>query len=84
MTDTLHCTIDTTEVKYEDKNKAQPGMIREEIEKEIHGGADRENWRCTAVMRDPRNVARIRVTCRDETEIQLVKEATQKVAAPCV
>jgi hypothetical protein len=40
------------------------------------------NWRCTAVTRDPRNTARIRVTCRDEAELQLVKEATQKYAAP--
>ena len=82
MTDTLYCTIDTAGVKEEDRNKAQPGMIREVIEKEMRAGADKENWRCTAVTRDPRNVARIRVTCRDETELQLVKEATQKVAAP--
>ena len=82
MTDTLYCTIDTAGVKEEDKTKAQPGMIREAIEKEMRAGADKENWRCTAVTRDPRNVARIRVTCRDEAELQLVKEATQKVAAP--
>ena len=84
MTDTLYCTIDTTGVKEEDKNRAQPGMIREAIEKEMRSVADKENWRCTAVTRDPRNVARIRVTCRDESELQLVKEATQKVAAPGV
>ena len=82
MTDTLYCTIDTTGVKEEDKCKAQPGIIREAIEEEMSACADKENWRCTAVTRDPRNVTRIRMICRDEAELQLVKEATQKVAAP--
>ena len=81
MTDILYYTIDTTRVKEEDKNRAQPGIIREAIEKEMRSVADKENWRYTAVTRDPRNVARIRVTCRDETELQLVKEATHNVAA---
>jgi hypothetical protein len=66
----------------EDRNKAQPGLIREAIEKEIRAGAERDNWRCTAVTRDPRNTTRVRVTCRDETELQLVKEAPQKTAVP--
>lgn len=82
MTDTLYCTIDTSRMGAEDKNKAQPGVIRETIEKEIRVGAQRDNWRCTAVTRDPRNTARIRVTCRDEAEMQLVKEAMQKTATP--
>ena len=82
MTDTLYCTIDTSRMNEEDKQKTQPGVIREAIEKEMRAGAERDNWRCTAVTRDPRNTARIRVTCRDEAELQLVKEATQKIAAP--
>jgi hypothetical protein len=82
MTDTLYCTIDTSRMNEEDKSKAQPGVIREAIEKEMRRQTERNNWRCTAVTRDPRNTARIRVTCRDEAELQLVKEATQKNAAP--
>ena len=82
MTDTLYCTIDTSRMTEEDKSKAQPGTIRHAIEKEMRTQAERNNWRCTAVTRDPRNTARIRVTCRDEAELQLVKEATQKGAAP--
>jgi hypothetical protein len=54
MTDTLDCTIDTSRVSEEDRNKAQPGLIREAIEKEIRAGAERDNWRCTAVTRDSR------------------------------
>lgn len=80
MTDTIYCTIDTSRVSEEDRNKTQPGLIREAIEKEIRTGAERDNWRCTAVTRDPRNTTRIRVTCRDETELQLVKEAALKSA----
>jgi len=82
MIDTLYCTIDTSRMNEEDKHKAQPRMIREAIEKEMRAGAERENWRCTAVTRDPRNTTRIRVTCKDEAELQLVKEATEKTAAP--
>jgi hypothetical protein len=81
-TDTLYCTIDTSRVSEEDRNKAQPGLIREAIEKEIRAGAEQDNWRCTAVTKDPRNTNRIRVTCRNETELQLVKEAAQKTATP--
>ena len=68
MTNTLFCTIDTTGVKEDDKNKAQPGTIREAIELEIRTGTDKGKWRCTAVTRDPRNAARIRVTCRDDPD----------------
>jgi hypothetical protein len=82
LTDTLYCTIDTSRMTEEDKSKAQPGTIRHAIEKEMRTHAERDNWRCTAVTRDPRNTARIRVTCRDEAELELVKEATQKDAAP--
>ena len=82
LTDTLYCTIDTSRMTEEDKSKVQPGTIRQAIEKEMRTQAERNNWRCTAVTRDPRNTARIRVTCRDEAELQLVKEATQKDAAP--
>src|SRR5689334_854433 len=66
MTDTRYCTIDTSQMNAEDKSKAQPGRIREMIEKEMRTRAEGDNWRCTAVTRDPRNTERIRVTCRDE------------------
>lgn len=35
ITDTLYCTIDTSRVEDRDKNKAQPGAIRQAIEEEI-------------------------------------------------
>ena len=56
MTDTLYCTIDTSRMTEEDKSKAQPGTIRQAIEKEMRTQAERNNWRCTAVTRDPRTL----------------------------
>jgi hypothetical protein len=82
FTDTLSCTVDTSRISEEDKGKAQPGTIRQAIEIEMRTQAERNNWRCTAVTRDARNTARIRGTCRDEAELQLVKGATQRNAAP--
>jgi hypothetical protein len=81
MTDTLYCTIDTSRVGEEDKNKANPGAIRKAIEDEMRTGEGQEKWRCAAVIRDARNTERIRVACRDEAELQRVKEAAKKTAA---
>jgi ribosomal protein S9 len=80
MTDTLYCTVDTSRVEEEDKSKAQPGEIRQAIEQELRKSEDRKTWRCVAVTKDPRNTARTRITCRNEAELQLVKEAAEKSA----
>jgi hypothetical protein len=77
MSETLYCTIDTSKVNESKRNEVQPGAIRAAIEKEIRikeGG----NWRCAAVMRNPRNEACIRVACRDEKEHKAVKQAAEK------
>ena len=58
--------------------------IRKAIEKEIRTQEDMERWRCTAVVKEARNPDRIRVVCRDEGEVQLVKEAAQKITVPGV
>jgi hypothetical protein len=81
LTDTLYCTIDTSRVEEEDKNKAHPGAIRKAIEEEIRTREGQDKWRCAAVIRDARNTDRIRIACRDEAELQRVKEAAQKTAA---
>lgn len=81
MTDTLYCTVDTSNVKESQSNKANPGTIRQEIEKEMLVGGSADNWRCMAVTKDRRNMTRIRTTCRDEAEVALVKEVAQKTAA---
>ena len=60
----------------------QPGAIRGAIEKDMHTMEGHDGWRCIAVIKDPKNTARIRVTCRDEAELQHVKAAAQKTSAP--
>jgi len=81
-TDTLFCTIDTSRVEEGEKDKVQVADIRKAIEKEIRTQEDKGNWRCTAVVKEARNPDRVRVVCRDEDEVQLVKEAAQKIATP--
>lgn len=80
MSDTLYCTIDTSRVGEEERTKAQPGAVGKAIEEEIRATKGHENWRCVAVIKDAKNLDRIRVTCRDETELQRVKKAAEKTA----
>ena len=47
----------------------------------MRGGEEGNSWRCVAVTRDPRNTARVRITCRDESELARVKEAAEKTKA---
>lgn len=81
LNDTFYCTIDTSRVQEEQKNKANPGMIRKSIEDEIRTMDGHADWRCAAVIRDARNTDRIRISCRDEAELRRVKETAQKVVA---
>ena len=69
ITDTLYCTIDTSRVGEEDKNKAQPGPIRKAVKEEICTIEGQDKWRYTAVIRDGRNVERIKIIYRDEAEL---------------
>ena len=84
ITDTLYCTVDTSRVEEENMNEAQPGVIRQAIENGMRTTEGHESWRRAAVIKDPRNPARIRITCRNKTELQRVKEAAQKTLAPSV
>jgi hypothetical protein len=77
MTDTLYYT---SRVEEEGESKAQPGTIRQAIEQELRKSEDRKTWRYVAVIKDPRSTTRIRITCRNEAELQLVKEAAEKSA----
>ena len=78
FTDTLFCTIDTSLVNEEEKGKAQVGGIRQAIEEEMRKKEGRQDWRCAAVVKDARNADRIKAICRDEEEMQLVREAAEK------
>jgi vacuolar-type H+-ATPase subunit I/STV1 len=79
---TLFCTIDTSRVREEDKAKAQIADIRQRIEKEMRGSEQSKNWRCAAMIKDHKNADRVKVICRNEEEIQQIKEAAQKIDIP--
>jgi len=81
FTDTLYCTVDVSNVEEAERDSASASKIRQNIEKELRSGEEGSGWRCVAVTRDPRNAARIRVTCRDESELARVKEAAEKTKA---
>jgi len=81
FTDTLCCTVDVSNVEEAERDNASASKIRQVIEKEMREGEEGNGWRCVAVTRDPRNVDRIRVTCRDESELARVKEAAEKTKA---
>ncbi|KJZ68767.1 hypothetical protein HIM_11836 [Hirsutella minnesotensis 3608] len=76
----LQCTIDTSHVNESNRHKAQIGQIRQAVEEEMRAKNGQETWRCAAVVRESRNADRIKIVCRDEAELQMVKEAAQKTA----
>ncbi|KJZ68060.1 hypothetical protein HIM_12549 [Hirsutella minnesotensis 3608] len=78
--ESLQCIIDTSHVSESNRNKAQIGQIRQAIEEEMRAKYGQETWRCAAVVRESRNADRFKIVCRDEAELQLVKEAAQKTA----
>lgn len=81
-TDTLFCTIDASRVEDENRDKVNAGGVRQAIEKEMRAAPERPDWRCAAVVQDAKRPDRIKIICRDEAEMQLVKEAAQKTAIP--
>jgi hypothetical protein len=78
MSEMLYCTIDTSNVNESRRKDVQLGAIWAAIENEVRTIEGHNNWRCSAVIRDPRNDARIRVACWDEQELRAVKQAVEK------
>ena len=78
-TDTPYCTIDTSRAREESRDRTGPGDIRQAIETEMRTREGHANWRCAAVIRDAKNTKRIKIACRDESELQLVKKAHRKL-----
>ncbi|EAQ84812.1 hypothetical protein CHGG_08826 [Chaetomium globosum CBS 148.51] len=84
FTDTLFCTIDTSRVEEKEKGNVQVADIRKAIETEARAQESMGDWRCAAVVKEARNPDRVKVICRDEGEVQLVKEAAEKISVPGV
>jgi hypothetical protein len=81
-TDTLYCTLDTSQVEEGEKGKTSSSTVRKAIETQIQTTEGREQWRCVAVTKDPKNSDRIRVACSSETELMRVREAVRKTSLP--
>ena len=76
----FYCTIDTSRVEENNRDRAQVGAIRQAIENEIKAKDGQATWKCAAVMKEARNTERVKIICRDENELKQVKEAAQKTA----
>ncbi|KJZ67985.1 hypothetical protein HIM_12627 [Hirsutella minnesotensis 3608] len=74
------CMIDTSRVEEQDRGRAQIGSIRQAVENEVRTKEGQTTWRCAAVVRNSRNTEQVKIICRDEIELQRVKEAAQKTA----
>ena len=74
----LFCTIDFSHVEG-GENVINMAKLRETIEKEIR---KKEQWyKCMAITRDHRSQHRVRILCRNEKELDLVKEAANTTAS---
>ncbi|KAJ6436683.1 reverse transcriptase [Purpureocillium lavendulum] len=74
FTDTFYCTIDTSRIADGQDGQVTAGAIRTMAETEIRAEQGFSNWRCRAVIKDPKKPNRIRIACRDENEHNMVKQ----------
>jgi hypothetical protein len=77
FTDTLFCTIDTSNKIDNGNDRMSAGPIRAAVEKEIRKMENHANWRYRAVMVDPKNTNQIRIACQNEAEHHLVKKVAE-------
>ncbi|SPJ70278.1 related to reverse transcriptase [Fusarium torulosum] len=80
-TDVFYCTIDVSRLG-EDEARLSAGTIRATVENQVRSELDNPTWRCRAVTRDPKNPHRVRITCRDESEHEIVKRVAETKLAP--
>ncbi|KAM4067555.1 reverse transcriptase (RNA-dependent DNA polymerase) [Hirsutella rhossiliensis] len=73
LTDTFFCTIDTSRIEDGQSSRVTAGAIRTMAETEIRADQVHANWRCRAVIKDPRKPNRVRIACRDKEEQSMLK-----------
>ncbi|KAF4270425.1 hypothetical protein CNMCM8812_001136 [Aspergillus fumigatus] len=59
FTDTLYCTIDTSQMAVNENERPSAGPIRRAVEAEIRTTENHINWRCRAVTVDPKNIKKV-------------------------
>ena len=72
----IFCTVETAE-EGEAREKL-PTLVRQGVETAVRAETKDQAWKCMAVIRDARNHKRIRVMCRTEEELAVVKRAAEK------
>ena len=80
MLDKLFCTIDIFRGGEGSRNQVEITAIRKDLEINIQAQSGKSKWSCVAVTRDPRKADRVRIACRDEEELEMVKKAANKTA----
>jgi hypothetical protein len=80
--ESVFCTADTSRVPEDHIEDATPPMIRKTLEQEMRKSSDQSHWRCVAVTPDGRNANCLRITGRDEGEIQKIKIILEARKAP--
>ncbi|RYC79453.1 hypothetical protein BFJ63_vAg17665 [Fusarium oxysporum f. sp. narcissi] len=79
--DVFYCTIDVSRLE-EEEARFSAGTIRTTMENQVRSKLDNPMWRCRAVTKDPKNPHRVRITCRDESEHEIVKRVAETNLAP--
>ncbi|KAJ6437636.1 endonuclease/exonuclease/phosphatase [Purpureocillium lavendulum] len=77
FTDTFYCTTDTSRVEDGRNDQATAGAIRSMAEEEIRAEQGRSNWRCRAVIKDPKKPNRVKIACQDEAKQNMVKRIVE-------
>jgi hypothetical protein len=76
VTEILHCTFDTSSTEDERAEEITPGAIRTLEEGEVRAEKAQPDWRCLAVIKDPKK-PRIRIACRNEEENKTIKRLVE-------
>ena len=79
--DVFYCTVDVSRLEGEEA-RISAGTIRATVENQVRSELDNPTWRCRAVTKDPKNPYRVRITCRDENEHEIVKRVAETKLAP--
>lgn len=74
----LFCTIDLSRVSSDERGRATAGAIRTAVEDEVRLEKELPAWQCRAVTRDAKAPHRIRIVCRNDNELTMVKGIVEK------
>ena len=74
----LFCTVDTSRTDKSQITETTTGKIRERIEAAVQQERKDATWKCKAVYKVHNQEGRCRIFCRNEKELEQVKQAAEK------